>query len=152
MTDAKISTWVHGCTALLGDACHPTLPHLAQGAAQAIEDAAVIAVVLSRLPDTTPVSINKALHVYERVRKSRAETLVELAAASGRALHLGDGKAKEERDRQFAEAKAGGKGVVPDKWADADVQRQIYGFDCVAVAEEKFGEYFEGAVVEKDLV
>jgi hypothetical protein len=71
-------------------------------AAQAIEDGAVIGVVLSRLPDTTPESINKALKVYERVRKGRAEALVNMAAASGRALHLGDGAAKEERDRQFA--------------------------------------------------
>jgi len=147
------STWIHGCTALLGDACHPTLPHLAQGAAQAIEDAAVIAVVLSRIPDTNPASINKALSVYERVRKVRAETLVDLAAASGRALHLGEGAAKEERDKQFAALKAqAGKGPIPDKWADADVQKQIYGFDCIKVAEESFDEYFEGAPVQKSLV
>jgi hypothetical protein len=29
-----------------------------------------------------------------------------------------------------------GKGPVPDKWADADVQREIYGFDCTKVAAE----------------
>ncbi|KAJ5711751.1 Monooxygenase FAD-binding [Penicillium malachiteum] len=138
-----LPTWIHQSVALVGDACHPTLPHLAQGAAQAIEDGAVIAVALSRLPDTTPESINKALRVYEKVRKERAETLVEMAAASGRALHLGDGAAKAERDRQFAELKAkGGKGPVPDKWADADVQRNIYGFDCTKVTEEQFDELF----------
>ncbi|CEJ57224.1 Putative 2-polyprenyl-6-methoxyphenol hydroxylase [Penicillium brasilianum] len=137
-----LPTWIHDNVALIGDACHPTLPHLAQGAAQAIEDGAVIAVVLSRLPDTTPESINKALRVYEKVRKPRAEALVEMAAASGRALHLGDGAAKEERDRQFAALRAG-KGPVPDKWADADVQREIYGFDCTKVAEENFEEYFK---------
>ncbi|KAJ5215060.1 hypothetical protein N7468_010739 [Penicillium chermesinum] len=138
-----LPTWVHDSVALLGDACHPTLPHLAQGAAQAIEDGAVIAVALSRLPDIQPESINKALRVYERVRKSRAEALVEMAAASGRALHLGDGAAKEERDRQFAALKSqGGKGPVPDKWADADVQREIYGFDCTQVTEDNFDEYF----------
>ncbi|KAJ5549050.1 hypothetical protein N7513_006284 [Penicillium frequentans] len=138
-----LPTWVHEQVALVGDACHPTLPHLAQGAAQAIEDGAVLAVALSRLPDTTPESINKALRVYEKVRKVRAETLVEMAAASGRALHLGDGAAKEERDRQFAALKAqGGKGPVPDKWADADVQKEIYGFDCTKVTEDKFDEYF----------
>lgn len=137
-----LPTWIYDNVALIGDACHPTLPHLAQGAAQAIEDGAVIAVVLSRLPDTTPESINKALRVYEKVRKGRAEALVEMAAASGRALHLGDGAAKEERDRQFAALRAG-KGPVPDKWADADVQREIYGFDCTQVAEENFEEYFK---------
>ncbi|OOF94635.1 hypothetical protein ASPCADRAFT_208298 [Aspergillus carbonarius ITEM 5010] len=136
-----IPTWVHESVALVGDACHPTLPHLAQGAAQAIEDGGVIGAVLSKLPDTSPASINKALKVYEKVRKDRAYALVELAAASGRALHLGDGAAKEERDRQFAALRQG-KGPVPDKWADADVQREIYGVDTTKIARERFDELF----------
>lgn len=136
-----LPTWVHESVALVGDACHPTLPHLAQGAAQAIEDGAVLAVVLSRLPNTKPEAINKALRVYEMVRKDRAYALVDLASASGRALHLGEGAAKEERDKQFAALKQG-KGPVPDKWADANVQKEIYGFDCTKVAEESFEEMY----------
>lgn len=141
---APLPTWIYGSVALVGDACHPTLPHLAQGAAQAIEDGATIAVVLGRLADIdpSPESINKALRIYEKVRKDRAETLVELAAASGRALHLGDGAAKEERDKQFAAR--GEKGNVPDKWADADVQKIIYGFDCMKSAQETFDSSFKG--------
>jgi 2-polyprenyl-6-methoxyphenol hydroxylase-like FAD-dependent oxidoreductase len=138
---APLPTWIHGSVALLGDACHPTLPHLNQGAAQAIEDAAVVGVVLSLLPDASPDSINKALRVYERVRKGRAEKLVALAAANGRAMQLDDGAAQEERDRQFA-ALQNGKGPVPDKWADAEVQEMIYGFDCLKVAEDTFQESF----------
>jgi salicylate hydroxylase len=131
-----LDTWVHGSTALVGDACHPTLPHMAQGAAQAIEDGAVLGVVLSpsRIADGKPETIEKALKLYEKLRKPRAEALVELAAESGRAMHLGAGKAKEERDKIFAALKAG-KGKVPDKWADADVQSQVYGVDVVADAE-----------------
>lgn len=139
---APLPTWVDGSVALVGDACHPTLPHLAQGAAQAIEDAAVLGVVLSRIPDASPESIGKALRIYEQVRKQRAETLVELAAASGRALHLGEGAAKEERDKMFAASNTRG-GPVPDKWADADVQKMIYGHDCMQVAEEVFQESFD---------
>lgn len=138
---SPLPTWVHGSTALVGDACHPTLPHLAQGAAQAIEDAAVLGVVLSHCPDKSPENINKALKVYERIRKDRAETLVELAAENGRALHLGEGAAKEERDKTFAALKEK-KGSVPDKWADADVQKRIYGHDCMKVAEESFDKLF----------
>jgi salicylate hydroxylase len=67
---------------------------------------------------------------------------VELAAASGRALHLGEGAAKAERDMQSAALKEK-NGAVPDKWADADVQRQIYGHDCMKVAEESFDEVFK---------
>ena len=140
-----LPTWVQNSTALVGDACHPTLPHLAQGAAQAIEDAAVLGVVLGRLPDVSPQSINRALRVYETVRKERAETLVELAAASGKALHLGDDnvEAKKTRDAAFAALK-NGKGPVPDKWADAEVQKMIYNFDCdkeaIAAFDKAFGE------------
>jgi len=147
---SPLPTWVHGSMALVGDACHPTLPHLAQGAAQAIEDAAVLAVVLDKCPDSSAESINKALQVYQALRKERAETLVELAAASGRALHLGDGAAKAERDKQFAALKEK-KGSVPDKWADADVQKKIYGHDCGEIAEEKFEELFAGMTAQLKL-
>lgn len=132
-----LTTWVHGPTALVGDACHPTLPHMAQGAAQAIEDGAVLGVVLSpkRIADGRPETIERALRLYEKLRKPRAEALVELAAESGRQMHLGAGKAKEERDKAFAALKEG-KGKVPDRWADADVQANVYGVDVVAQAEE----------------
>jgi salicylate hydroxylase len=142
-----LETWVHGSTALVGDACHPTLPHMAQGAAQAIEDGAVLGVVLapSRIADGKPETIEKALKLYEKLRKPRAEALVELAAESGRAMHLGAGKAKEERDKVFAALKAG-TGKVPDKWADADVQSQVYGVDVVADAERLCEE--EGLVAK----
>jgi salicylate hydroxylase len=132
-----LSTWVLGSAALVGDACHPTLPHLAQGAAQAIEDAAVLGVTLapSNIADYSPASIHHALKNYEKIRKTRAEALVELAAENGRQMHLGSGKAKEERDKIFAALKTG-KGPVPDKWADADVQEMVYGLDIVAEAEK----------------
>lgn len=135
--------WVYEQTVLVGDACHPTLPHLAQGAAQAIEDGAVIAVALARAPEATPEAIGKAMRVYEEVRKERAYKLVEIAAASGRAMHLGEGKEKEERDRQFAALKEG-KGPVPDKWADADIQKVIYGEDVMKITEENFERLYAG--------
>ncbi|KAF8827459.1 hypothetical protein HHX47_DHR4000023 [Lentinula edodes] len=137
-----LPTWVRGSVALVGDACHPTLPHLNQGAAQAIEDAGVLAVVLSKLPDRRPDSINKALKVYEHVRKKRAETLVELAAASGRTLHLGEGAAREDRDRQFAALKDKG-GPSPDKAVDAEVQKMILGTDVMQLARKNFENIFE---------
>jgi salicylate hydroxylase len=138
---SRLPTWVYGVTALAGDACHPTLPHLAQGAAQAIEDAAVLGVVLSKCPDSDPRRINKCLRIYESIRKERAETLIDLAAANGRTLHLGEGAAKAERDKQFAALKENA-GTVPDKWADANVQKMIYGHDCMQVAMDSFDKLF----------
>lgn len=140
---APLATWTHGSVALVGDACHPTLPHLAQGAAQAIEDAAVLGVLLGKLPDASPESISKTLRVYQMIRKERADTLVDLAYASSLELHLGKGAAQEERDKQFSASKKGGaKAKVPDKWADADVQKIVYGIDVMKVAEEQFDDLF----------
>src|SRR5271156_2747083 len=64
------------------------LPHLAQEAAQAIEDAAVLGVVLARMPDRDPHSVNKALRVHERLRKQKLETLIDLTVANDHELHL----------------------------------------------------------------
>lgn len=137
-----LAAWSVASTALLGDACHPTLPHLSQGAAMAIEDGAVLAEVLARVPDTQPATISRALRTYEAMRKERTSTLVEMAAFSGRQLHLGEGKAREERDRLFREHHRDKKGSIPDKWASPDVQQMIYGHDCVKEAVETFEEIF----------
>ncbi|KID83947.1 Monooxygenase, FAD-binding protein [Metarhizium guizhouense ARSEF 977] len=137
-----LPTWVHGSVALVGDACHPTLPHLNQGAAQAVEDAAVLAEVLVKCPGSDLASLNKSLRVYELIRKERASTLVRWAAESGRILHLGQGKAKEERDRRFADANVGGH-HVPDKWASSDVQEYIYSHDCMQEAADQFSRLYQ---------
>ncbi|KAI0393182.1 FAD/NAD(P)-binding domain-containing protein [Xylariaceae sp. FL0594] len=142
-----LETWTLGTVALLGDACHPTLPHVGQGATMAIEDAAVVAECVSSVPVSADgkidrCALSRSLKVYELLRRDRTYHLVELAAFSGRILHLGEGKAKEERDRQFEEARKKG-GAVPDKWASPDVQQMIYSHDCVAEAREKFGALYE---------
>ncbi|KAM0331288.1 hypothetical protein ACHAQA_002958 [Verticillium albo-atrum] len=140
-----LPTWTRGPVALLGDACHPTLPHLSQGAAMAIEDAACLAEVVSLIPGTgvDHEAIARALKVYERLRKQRTTTLVDLAAASARALHLGEGEAKKERDRQFEAAKTKGA-PLPDRWASPEVQRMIYEHDCVQDARSKFERLYGG--------
>ncbi|KAI1633408.1 hypothetical protein F4809DRAFT_28582 [Biscogniauxia mediterranea] len=140
-----LASWTLGSVALIGDACHPTLPHLAQGATMAIEDGATLAECVARVPGggADRAVLARALKVYELLRKDRTTMMVELAAFSGRALHLGEGKAKEERDRQFALAREKGQ-PVPDKWASPEVQDMLYSYDCVKEAGEKFEELFAG--------
>ncbi|KAM5353412.1 hypothetical protein ACJ41O_000062 [Fusarium nematophilum] len=138
-----LETWTRGAVAMLGDACHPTLPHLSQGAAMAIEDAVSLAEVLALAPSggERHETVVKALKVYELLRKTRTSTLVDLAALSARTLHLGDGDAKKQRDLQFAAAREKG-GPVPDKWASPEVQEMIYKYDCVEDAHERFGKLY----------
>lgn len=133
-----LPTWVHGTTALVGDACHPTLPHLNQGAAQAIEDAAVVAIALAKSPDSSPESIQKSLQVYEKLRKERAEACVAMAAANGKEMQLGDGAAAEERDAAFKAFRESGEGKVPDKAADKGVLSFIYGWDASKETEAQY--------------
>jgi len=66
-----IAQWGAGPVTLLGDAAHPMLPHTGQGAAQAIEDAVALGLVLA---DTADVA--GALRRYEQVRAARANRLV----------------------------------------------------------------------------
>lgn len=90
---APLETWVAGRVALLGDACHPMLPYQAQGAAQAIEDAVVLADTLEELDD-----VEAALHAYEARRYERA-TKVQGASWKNRHLfHLPDGEEQQQRD------------------------------------------------------
>ncbi|KAH6693288.1 salicylate hydroxylase [Verticillium dahliae] len=140
-----LGTWTRGAVALLGDACHPTLPHVAQGAAMAIEDAACLAEIVSLGLGTgfDSETIPRSLKAYERLRKPRTSNIVDLAAVSARSLHLQDGEAKKERDRQFAAAKTKGA-PVPDKWVSPEVQQMVYGHDCVQDARERFAGLFRG--------
>jgi salicylate hydroxylase len=76
-------SWVKGHTALLGDAAHPMLPYLAQGAAMALEDAAALAASVAAHSHWPT-----ALHHYQRLRKARCERVVATAKRNGRIFHL----------------------------------------------------------------
>lgn len=72
-----------GRLALIGDAAHPILPFLAQGAALAIEDAAVLVAMLGRAP------LADALDAYARARIRRTTRVRKAARANGRTYHAG---------------------------------------------------------------
>jgi hypothetical protein len=64
-----LSPWSRGAVTLLGDACHPMLPFMAQGAGMAIEDAVVLGRCLSGV--NTNTQIEKALATYATARQER---------------------------------------------------------------------------------
>jgi len=61
-----LPTWTKGRLALLGDAAHPMLPHLGQGANQSIEDGMALATILARADRRT---VPAALLIYDRLRR-----------------------------------------------------------------------------------
>ena len=76
--------WTRGPVALLGDAAHPMLPFLAQGAAMAIEDAATLANCLAR-PNAEPA---EALRSYAGLRRARVARAQNAARFAGRMYQL----------------------------------------------------------------
>ena len=95
---APLERWSVGRVTLLGDACHPMLPFMAQGAAQAVEDGATLTACLLRERDDIP----EALRLYERLRLPRASKIQGLSAANKIRFHLPDGPEQQERDEQMA--------------------------------------------------
>jgi 2-polyprenyl-6-methoxyphenol hydroxylase-like FAD-dependent oxidoreductase len=74
-----LATWSDGRVALLGDACHPMTPYMAQGAATAIEDAAVLARCLEEVEgDDIPAAFRR----YEATRKPRTSRIQAISSAN----------------------------------------------------------------------
>jgi salicylate hydroxylase len=67
-----LPVWTQGRVTLLGDACHPTLPFLAQGAIMAIEDGFILARCVKAAPD----DLGQALKTYEALRTERTAAIV----------------------------------------------------------------------------
>lgn len=89
--------WSRGRVTLLGDAAHPMLPFLAQGAAQAIEDAFSLAAWLGLSPGDPAA----ALAAYEAERKGRTSRIQLGARARGKTVHLASPWARWRRNLGF---------------------------------------------------
>jgi salicylate hydroxylase len=80
--------WTDGAVALLGDAAHAMLPFAAQGAAMAIEDAAVLAKCVGERQNEGQAALAAALQRYARLRRPRVMRLQRSAQQAGRIYHL----------------------------------------------------------------
>lgn len=80
--------WSQGLVTLVGDAAHPMLPYMAQGAAMALEDAWVLAACLSHGDWNEASARHSALLRYEQLRFKRSSRVVHTAARNGRIFHM----------------------------------------------------------------
>ncbi len=104
---APLGAWSRGPVTLLGDAAHPMFPFYGQGAAQAIEDAAVLADCLAAALGTRPADPDaaaRALRRYAELRISRTTRLQEVSHARAHVNHLPDGPEQAARDASFTQA------------------------------------------------
>ncbi|MBV9890575.1 MAG: 3-hydroxybenzoate 6-monooxygenase [Rhizobacter sp.] len=80
---APIATWTHGRTTLLGDAAHPVLQYLAQGACMALEDAVTLGRALAACDD----DLDAGFALYQRARVARTARVVLMTREMGRLYH-----------------------------------------------------------------
>jgi salicylate hydroxylase len=111
-------TWTKGRLTLLGDAAHPMLPHLGQGANQAIEDGMALATILSRVDNARAP---EALAVYERLRRERVAQVQRGARQNGMRYD----SAYADIAQRDAELKA-----------HVEFRKALYDFDVVPEAEK----------------
>lgn len=140
-----------GRAVLIGDAAHAMSPHLAQGAAMAIEDAAVLTECL-RLVTEPKEGMTKALLRYETIRKPRVARVASYARQNGASMVMGDGPEQKDRDRRFARTLEANPGKPPAKpttndasqsapaWPSPPVVQWLYGLDVIEDAKTRLQE------------
>jgi salicylate hydroxylase len=94
-----LEKWGMGTTTLLGDACHPMLPFMAQGSCQAIEDAIVLARCLT---DANTGDAAIALRRYEDARQGRTAQVQTSSLMNRDLFHMLDGQEQKDRDLIFS--------------------------------------------------
>ncbi|KAJ6506253.1 hypothetical protein C8R47DRAFT_1101678 [Mycena vitilis] len=146
-----LDKWVHpwGKVVLLGDACHATLPSRAQGAAMAVEDAAVLGILLGQIAHRG--QLGSLLCAYQEIRHTRTRETQLAALANHHIFHLGDGPAQQTRDdsmraamesalareqEEFADGAEGNANV----WADRKKSQSQFGYDAEAEAQRWLAE------------
>ena len=112
-----LPTWTKGRLTLLGDAAHPMLPHLGQGANQAIEDGMALAIILSRADRKTAPA---ALLAYERLRRERVAEVQRGARENGLRY-----------DSLYADLRVRDAEIA----AHAAFRKTLYGYDVIPDAQ-----------------
>ncbi|GFG22428.1 putative salicylate hydroxylase [Aspergillus udagawae] len=136
----ELPRWTKGSVTLLGDACHPTLPYQAQGAAMAAEDGAVLGMLLHHIASSEDYKskIPQALKLYEDIRKSRTARNVQGAIRNRGGFHLADGILQRLRDLVLRWS-----GLTRETdWIGlmSSRQRAVLGFDVLQEVEQRMLE------------
>jgi len=126
--------WTRGRVTLLGDAAHPMLPYMAQGACQAIEDAAVLARCLEPVDPSRTDEVTAALQRYEAIRRPRTTEVQQQSRAGATVFHLKDWRSVWRRNQQLRTAMRADPAVSARTW--------LYGYD----ADRAVDEHDDGAI------
>ncbi|KAI6082073.1 FAD binding domain protein [Hypoxylon rubiginosum] len=136
---SPLDAWVNneGTFLMAGDACHPMLPYLAQGANSSLEDGAVLGRLLKYV--TSREKLAPALDMYQQLRKARGEAIAKEALGQRDSFHMPDGTPQEDRDAIFLAAL--GKEPTPhfpSRWTCPTVQPWLYGYNAIEEADKAY--------------
>ncbi|CAI6341933.1 unnamed protein product [Periconia digitata] len=123
---------------LIGDAAHSMHPHLAQGAAQGIEDAALLGHLFGRASKCENIAL--VLDVFEEIRKERVQAIQRRSAEVGRVWTLGHGSERKMRDQAFA-LNDTNNCPFPNPFSDAKLTAWLYSDDSFENADKALNSH-----------
>ncbi|KAI1809533.1 FAD binding domain-containing protein [Poronia punctata] len=112
---------------IVGDAAHPILPYLSQGAAQGLESISVLSYLLGKAKSSD--DFPKCLSLYQHIRKERVGHVSRASRKSGRLWQSADGAVRQERDQELLSSEAPTVGH-PNLLADPFFQCWLWEFDA----------------------
>ncbi|KAF2747826.1 FAD/NAD(P)-binding domain-containing protein [Sporormia fimetaria CBS 119925] len=121
---------------LIGDAAHPMLPYLAQGACSAFEDGAILGLILSHVNFKSDVSTR--LELFEEMRLKRTKDIAHATMLQRHLLHFPDGPYQQRREELFRKGAEHLEEweLFPAKWLCRTTRKWLYGYDAVKHVEE----------------
>lgn len=140
---AKLPTWMSqsGKFVVIGDAAHAMAFYLSMGVSLAIEDATALVTALDmHTSDQDRLSLKSAMHLFQDLRKPRAEKIRDASLHAGAMLHLSPGAERVLRDKSAINDGAVTEAQLGDpllNWTsygitDKEIRRECYGYDVVA--------------------
>ena len=124
---------------MAGDACHPMLPYLAQGANSSLEDGAVLGCLLGKVHE--PNQLDAMSRMYQNLRKKRGEAIARETFRQREDFHMEDGVEQVRRDEHISTFRDGG--LAPDnpiRWSCSRVQPWIFAYDSYKEALQAYEE------------
>lgn len=122
---------------MAGDACHPMLPYLAQGANSSLEDGAVLGGLLGKVNKEGPQGkeqLKRVKALYEELRKGRGERIAGETWKQREEFHLADGDEQVKRDQEYER-----KGAEASRWTDWEGNAGwLYGYDAYKEVAKAF--------------
>jgi salicylate hydroxylase len=147
LSGSSLESWTNGSTTIMGDAAHPMVPYMSQGAAMAVEDAVALSRCFSKIHDKK--YIPQALKAFESLRLQRTRHVQEASLFNGKIWHYPDGPEQRARDEAMKPEVDGQHFVTsPNQWSDPTTQLWLYKFNAKVDIDSRWDDAFAAALAK----